>query len=63
MTALATAELEEATTVLAAAAVPAIMPGPTDIAVSLHTHAQRIEHGIRLSVISCHVRVVTSQQG
>ena len=41
MTALATAELEEATTVaaLAAAAVPAIMPGPTDMAVSLHTQA------------------------
>ena len=42
MTALATAELEEATTVAAlaaAAAVPAIMPGPTDMAVSLHTQA------------------------
>ena len=53
MTALATAELEEATTVLAALA--AIMPGPTDMAVSLHTHEQRIEHGFRFSINSCHV--------
>ena len=60
MTALATAELDEATTVAALAAalaVPAIMPGPTDIAVSLHTHEPRIEHGFRLSINSCHVKM------
>ena len=57
MTALATAELEEATTVAAlAAAVPAIMPGPTDIAVSLHMQTQDDRTWpLALCHNSCHV--------
>ena len=50
MTALATAELDDATAAddTVPDAVPAIIPGPTDMAVSL----SRKEHGFRLSFLS-----------